>query len=650
LKPGVVHFFPMVFTRKNLDWWCERGILSLVLAALVFAPLAFGAVYIWTFLVVQAIAIGVAVLWLVRLWGGYKPKLLWPPLAWAVIAFVLYAVARYFTSDIEYIARLELIRIVLYAFLLLAVASNLYDQDSAETVTYTLTAVAAVASSYAVVQFCHHSSQVWSLTAPYPGRGTGTYINPDHFAGFLELVLPLPLAFLLAGRVSVIARVVLAYATLTILAGLTVTFSRGGWAAAAAGVIVLLGFLLCHRNHRIRALLVFALLLLAGGIFTKYYLSHNVTFMRRVDDPDQPGASVLQAASRLETWGGAVGMWRDHVWTGVGPGQFDYRFRQYRPEVFQMRPEHAHDDYLELLDELGLAGGLIVFAGAGLFVFGLKRSWPHVRREENDFGSGMSNRYAFYLGAVAGLSALAVHSFVDFNLHVPANALATVVVLGLVASNVRFATKRYWVRVRRPLQLGLTVVLGGFIVVLSRQTWQRAGEMIWIDHAEILPAYSDEQVAALERALAIEPKNFLTAYHLGECFRTQSFDGGDNYAELCGKALKYYELGARLNPHDELCPLRYGMCLDWLGRYAESEKYFLEAETLDPNGNYVAGNIGWHYLQIGDYAAARQWLLRAIKLSNWKNDDAKDDLKNLEPKIADRASGTNQVLQQMYYH
>src|ERR1035437_5984229 len=180
----------MVFTRRNMDWWCERGILILVLAALVFAPLAFGAVYAWSFLVVQALVRGVLALWGVRLWGGHKPKLLWPPLAWAVAAFVSYAVVRYFTADIEYVARQELIRILLYEFLFLAVASNLYSQDATETISYTLTAVAALASSYAVAQFLTHSNQVWNLTAPYPGRASGTYICPNHFAGFLELVLP----------------------------------------------------------------------------------------------------------------------------------------------------------------------------------------------------------------------------------------------------------------------------------------------------------------------------------------------------------------------------------------------------------------------------------------------------------------------------
>src|SRR5215831_13012021 len=73
-------FFGMVMTRRNLEWWCERGILSL------------------------AVAMRVFVLWAIRLWAHPKPRLLWPPLCWVVVAFVLYATARYFTADIEYVA------------------------------------------------------------------------------------------------------------------------------------------------------------------------------------------------------------------------------------------------------------------------------------------------------------------------------------------------------------------------------------------------------------------------------------------------------------------------------------------------------------------------------------------------------------------
>ena len=96
-------------TRKKMDWWCERGILLLVLGMIVFAPLAFGAVDEWAFLVVQALSTVVFILWAARLWLSRRGKILWPPLAWVVLVFVVYAIARYFTADIEYVARLELI-------------------------------------------------------------------------------------------------------------------------------------------------------------------------------------------------------------------------------------------------------------------------------------------------------------------------------------------------------------------------------------------------------------------------------------------------------------------------------------------------------------------------------------------------------------
>lgn len=104
----------------------------------------------------------------------------------------------------------------------------------------------------------------------------------------------------------------------------------------------------------------------------------------------------------------------------------------------------------------------------------------------------------------------------------------------------------------------------------------------------------------------------------------------------------------RLDPHDELCPLRAGMCLDWLGRNAEAEKYYAEAEERDPNGNFVVANIGWHYEQVGDYAAARQWFIRAIKLSGNANKMAKDNLFEIcQPKLLQKASG--QLPMRLFY-
>jgi len=629
----------MVLTRKNLEWWCERGILFLILGMLVFAPLAFGAVESWALCVLQGMAAGVFGLWVARIWLSGKTKVLWPPLAWVVLAFVIYAAGRYFTADIEYVARMEVMQVLLLAFVFFAVMNNLRGQEETELASYTLVALATLIAGYAVVQLLSHSDRVWDVHTGAPTRASGTYISPNHLAGLLEMILPVALAFLLVGKVKIIPRILLGYAVLALAAGLMVTFSRAGWVSAAAGVLLVLGILLGHRNHRWRAMILLGLMLVVGGFFVSHYLSKTAGFKRRVSAMNEESAvSNYDWTSRLKMWDAAERMWRDHPWWGVGPAHYDYRFREYRPADLQARPDRCHNDYLNLLADWGVVGGVIVLAGMGIFVVGLFKTWPHVRREENAFGSGQSNRFAFFLGATGGLAALAVHSTMDFNLHIPANALVGVTLLGLLTSNLRFATERYWVRAGVPLKAGLTGGLALVAILFVAQDWRQSREAYWLARADREGNFSPERAAALQKAFAAEPKNFQTAYDIGECYRTEGLEGGKNYQELTEAAKDWYARAMPLNPHDGYNYLRTGMCLDWLGDHRGAEKFYSEAELRDPNGYYLVSNLGWHYVQTGDYAAARQCFMRSLALSG-NNPTAMNYLYICEPKLIERASG-----------
>ena len=83
--------------------------------------------------------------------------------------------------------------------------------------------------------------------------------------------------------------------------------------------------------------------------------------------------------------------------------------------------------------------------------------------------------------------------------------------------------------------------------------------------------------------------------------------------------MTWFELGMKLNPLESHFPLRYGMCLHWLGRHDEAGPYFERAIQLDPNSYYTVGYMGWHYFQLEDYKAARKWL----EDSYWLNYDPK---------------------------
>jgi len=620
--------------REIWDERCGRGIFGLVLAILVYTTLAFAGVGSW-FLVVQALTLGVLALWAVRLWVSPKPRFLCPPIIWPVLAFALYAIGRYLTCEVEYAGRQEFLQVLVYTFLFLAILNNAYHQEMILTFTLTLIGVAMAAASYAVIQYATHSDHVWWVVSSEPGRASGPFFSSDHFCGFLEMLLPMVIALLLVGRVKPLTRILLGYCFLILLAGVAVTFSRGGWIATAVGLLVVLGILLGHRHHRKFAALT--LLLLAGGVAValKAFLGRATTFENHLVNPS--GDVNLDIFMRVKVWSAAARMWLDHFWWGVGPGHFNEFFNEYRPAVVQLRAGWVHCDYLNLLVDWGVVGGFLVLIALALAAGGVVRTGPRMRRSESDFGTGLSNRFAVFLGLVGGLAAMAVHSLVDFNLHVPADALLALTFLACLSSNLRFATERYWLSVRPPLKLLATALLAAAFGYLGWQTYRLGNQAWWLARADRLPASSLAQAQARESAFAWEPRNFATAYDIGEDYRNAAFATPTNNVDLAASALDWFLRSQQLNPHFSLAFLRAGTCLDSLGRPDDAADYFADAERRDPNGYFTAANVGWHYLQTGENAAARVWLLRSLQLQPKKNPVATACLATVEQALADQA-------------
>jgi tetratricopeptide (TPR) repeat protein len=108
--------------------------------------------------------------------------------------------------------------------------------------------------------------------------------------------------------------------------------------------------------------------------------------------------------------------------------------------------------------------------------------------------------------------------------------------------------------------------------------------------------------------------NAETAYAIGDAYRVQSSEGGKNYRELVEQAREWFGRSIKLNPWRGDGYAGCGWCLDWLGRTAESGKYFERAAELEPNGYFMAANIGRHYVEAGDFAAAKPWFERSLSL------------------------------------
>jgi tetratricopeptide (TPR) repeat protein len=122
------------------------------------------------------------------------------------------------------------------------------------------------------------------------------------------------------------------------------------------------------------------------------------------------------------------------------------------------------------------------------------------------------------------------------------------------------------------------------------------------------------RIGLLEQAVTVEPMNFDTTFALAETLRQMSWQGADNYRELAEQAIRWYRRGIALNPFDAYNYMKLGMCLDWLGRHKEAAPWFEEAVKRDPNNHYVLAHQGWHFVQVEDYAGAKQRFDRSVRL------------------------------------
>ncbi|MEO8277333.1 MAG: O-antigen ligase family protein [Thermoanaerobaculia bacterium] len=282
-----------------------------------------------------------------------------------------------------------------------------------------------------VVQWVSRSRTLWGVTLLGAGnRLRGSFVNPNHLALFLEMALAVTVAwswwaarraFAESGRAE--ERLLRigppALALLVLLAGLVLTGSRAGLLAAFVAMTVQ-GMVIGSRRGR-RWLLVGGLaagLVAAAGLLA---LGAEGTFTRLASSSlDEVGGGYRYEASRA-----TLDLFRRFPVVGSGLGTFQAAFPLVQPPSIPGFWRHAHSDAFEFLATTGLLGAALL-AGA-LYFYGRRL------REVIRFGERSEGRAAG-LAALGALVAVAVHSFADFGMTMPANAFALAVIAGAAAA------------------------------------------------------------------------------------------------------------------------------------------------------------------------------------------------------------------------
>lgn len=592
----------------RLDAWLGRFISGLLITILVTGPVLFGALRDQDFFWIQVLGVIATAAWLVRLWLVPRPIFL-PPILWPLAAFCIYAIIRYYTSDVEYLARKEVVRVLFYMMFFMLALNHFRDAKLADIAVAVLLVLGMALSVWALHQYLTDSKHIWHLVRPgYTHRGSGTFIYPNHFAGFAEMLLTLGFGYVFLGTWSKWTRIFLAYFTLWIVVGIYTSMSRAGWIGAVGGLVILMPVLLRNRKRQIVAFAVLVVLLVAG-LFMELS-THQITNRLHGVLTNDPFTGFH---SRRALWTGAYQMWGDHALWGGGPGHFDERFRAYRVPRFQFTAGQAHSDYLNVLADWGAVGALLLLLALLTYLWPLSKHWLKTVLDPTALNSTATNYFALTCGGFAATVALLAHSAVDYQWYAPGVMLTFI---GVVAMLIAQTQSTRWNFNARPL--AVSIILVPLVLLQAVQGAKSFREQYWIYKAH-RGGSMDVRIANLERAFAVDPFSFRTAYWIGESYRALSFEGATNYREQAQKSIEWLDRSARLNRFDPYPHMRKAMCLDWLNRHEEAETEIKKALALDPEHHIVLAIAGWHYYQVGDDQTALNYLIASHERNWWDN-------------------------------
>lgn len=573
----------------------------------------------WTNLAFQWPAYGVlalgGLLALFRLRRGFKFSA--SPLCLSVaLLFSAYVAVRAFTSPVEYLARQDLLPLaaclVGYTLFALHVEHPRYRRWFVVALTL------LVLINFVIGVYQSQHDRTWS---PYnwlgyartkgPANAGGFFHSENHLAGFLEGSLYFLCAFALFARIKLWWRMAALFALLLGLVLLALTYSRAGIASAGFGLAVfgvislwLFGKFLGPQFWKY--LTAFGVLFLLLGAFLVFLCRDFLTESYRTSGGMFGDGKFRIAYSQM-----ALKQWQTAPVWGTGARTFGIYARQFTNNEDDWNgaeskdPDIAHNDYAQLLGDYGGVGGvlglllLISHLGNGLRFLVWYRN---VRFERT--GDLFSNSLALALGSVSAVCAYVAHSAIDFNLHIPANALLVAALFGLLA-NPGFdaeGTSRRGMRALKTLLTLLAAAGSAWTLWLGR----RAAPAELAYQQGVTRSHVGDFLGALpqhKRAADLDPAHFPNLMAYGTAYVGRA--GEEEFPALATdwrkKAVKQFKAAVSVNERDALAHVNLAEQLSLVGpdHVTEAETHYLRASELAPALLIIRVRYGFHLLRHG---------------------------------------------------
>jgi O-antigen ligase len=486
-----------------------------------------------------------------------------------------------------------------------------------------------------IIQMVSRTDKIyWFWQSHYKTGGYfGPYVNPNHFAGYLEMVIPLTLGFLITKLLNYsithtgswrhrLSRIeshlsknaLLIFVIVIMAAALFLSLSRGGIISFLLSLVffsIILGLKKTQRKKRKVVLiilgLVFAFLIWIGI------------------DPVLKELSTLSnlhkaSPHRPLVWKDTLNLVKDFPLFGVGLGNFQHLYPKYKTIKSKVFWDHTHNDYLEMLSDTGSLGVLFLFGGLVFFLAKIIKKWQQRR---DPFVVGIT------LGGLTSVMAILLHSTVEFNLHIPANAMLLFIILGLTVATSHLkmrGKKEYSLLPTRTLTLNprmklvvypltLILIIGLSVSVVRGYLGVRYFQLSKSQNNSINPNDSFTQLLNyLSRAIALDPSNARYHYELGQYYANLMskswkegvwklekgkwiFDPGEKTLDYGFKALDSYFRALQLQPTNAWYHFSLGWISTQLSLLLKNSinsmnsinpgKEFSLAVMLDPTNKYL---------------------------------------------------------------
>ena len=430
-------------SRRSSNSLLDSVLLCGACGLLLFGPLAFGAVEAWSIAVLQVGTGLLFVLWAAGQVASGELEIVENPLSPPMLIFAGLVLWQLASGRTAY--RAETFSTALlyctYGLLCFLVVQCLRRTSQLKAVAWVFSGYGFAIAIFALMQSIASNGKLYWLRTPQSaGWIYGPYVNHNHYAGLMEMLMPIPLVISFVGGVRGPRKALAVLAAALMASTIFLSGSRGGMAAFAAQMFLLAVFLLKRRKDRMAT---FALACFLGLELVLLAWLGGGELPERMASIHSGTQVELSGGTRLKIDRDALKMFAQKPLMGWGLGVFPDIYPQFSSLSSNLQVGAAHNDYLQLLVEMGTIG----FAALLWFLLTLFRS---AVKKSKHWPPGTNT--AVTLAAMLGVTGILVHSVVDFNLQIPANAALFYVLCVLAVMEPRFGRHSHMYRASAGLQ------------------------------------------------------------------------------------------------------------------------------------------------------------------------------------------------------